>query len=58
MGLAMQVGRAELNRGWRALLADLENIKKVTSEDVKRVAAKYFVKDNSLTAIYTRKMGR
>ncbi len=58
MGLAMQVGRAELYRGWRALLTDLENIKKVTNEDVKRVAAKYFVKDNSLTAIYTRKMGR
>jgi predicted Zn-dependent peptidase len=54
----MQVGRAELNRGWKSLLADLEDIKKVTNEDVKRVAAKYFVKDNSLTAIYTRKMGR
>jgi len=58
MGLAMQVGRADLNRGWKSLVTDLEDIKKVTNEDVKRVAAKYFVKDNSLTAIYTRKMGR
>jgi predicted Zn-dependent peptidase len=58
MFLAMRVGRAELNRGWRALLTDLDELKKVTNEDIKRVAVKYFVKDNSLTAIYTRKMGR
>jgi predicted Zn-dependent peptidase len=58
MGLASRVGRAELNRGWRALAADLEALKAVTNDDIKRVAAKYFVKDNSLTAIYTRKMGR
>jgi len=58
MFLAMRVGRAELNRGWRALLTDLDELKKVTNEDIKRVAARYFVKDNSLTAIYTRKMGR
>jgi predicted Zn-dependent peptidase len=58
MGLAGRVGRAELNRGWRSILTDLEALKKVTNDDVKRVAAKYFVKDNSLTAIYKRKMGR
>jgi predicted Zn-dependent peptidase len=58
MGLASRVGRADLNRGWRSILADLEALKKVTNEDIKRVAAKYFVKDNSLTAIYKRKMGR
>jgi predicted Zn-dependent peptidase len=57
MGLASSVGRAELNRGWRALLTDLDDLKKVTNEDVKRVAAKYFVKDNSLTAIYKRTRG-
>jgi predicted Zn-dependent peptidase len=57
MGLAGRVGRAELNRGWRSILTDLDNIKKVTNDDIKRVAAKYFVKDNSLTAIYKRKMG-
>ncbi len=58
MGLASRVGRAELNRGWRSILTDLETLKKVTNEDIQRVAAKYFVKDNSLAAIYTRKMGR
>jgi predicted Zn-dependent peptidase len=58
MSLASRIGRADLNRGWRSILDDLEALKKVTNEDVKRVAAKYFVKDNSLTAIYRRKMGR
>jgi len=58
MGLAGRIGRAELNRGWRSIVDDLENLKKVTNDDIKRVAAKYFVKDNSLTAIYKRKMGR
>jgi predicted Zn-dependent peptidase len=57
-GLASRLGRSELNRGWRSVLTDLEALKKVTNDDVKRVAAKYFVKDNSLTAIYKRKMGR
>lgn len=57
-GLAGRVGRADLNRGWRAIAGDLENLKKVTNDDVKRVAAKYFAKENSLTAIYKRKMGR
>lgn len=56
--LAMRVGRAELNRGWRSLLTDLEDMKKVTSDDIKRVAAKYFVKDNCLVAIYSRGQGR
>ncbi|MGD0781782.1 MAG: insulinase family protein, partial [Candidatus Aminicenantales bacterium] len=57
-GLAGSVGRAELHRGWKSILSDLEDLKKVTNDDIKRVAAKYFVKDNSLTAIYKRKMGR
>jgi len=57
-GLASRVGRAELMRGWRSILTDLDALKKVTNEDIKRVAAAYFVKDNSLAAIYTRKMGR
>ncbi len=57
-GLASRVGRAELKRGWRSILTDLEDLKKVSNDDIKRVAAKYFVKDNSLTAIYTRKTGR
>ncbi|MBC7362340.1 MAG: insulinase family protein [Candidatus Aminicenantes bacterium] len=58
MFLAMRVGRAELNRGWRSLLTDLEDMKKVTSDDIKKVAAKYFVKDNCLVAIYSRGQGR
>ena len=57
-GLTGRVGRAELNRSWRSLLTDLDDILKVTNDDVKRVASKYFVKDNSLTAVYKRKMGR
>ncbi len=57
-GLAGRVGRADLQRGWRSILTDLDDFKKVTNDDIKRVAAKYFVKDNSLTAIYTRKSGR
>jgi len=58
MFLAMRVGRAELNRGWRSLIEDLEAMKKVTSDDVKRVATKYFVRDNCLVAIYSRGQGR
>ena len=57
-GLASRVGRADLMRGWRSILTDLDDLKKVTNDDIKRVAAAYFVKDNSLTAIYTRKSGR
>jgi predicted Zn-dependent peptidase len=55
-GLTSTLGRAELNRGWRSVLEDQEVLKNVTNEDIKRVAAKYFVKDNSLTAIYERTM--
>jgi len=57
-GLAGRIGRAELTRGWRSILTDLEALRKVSNDDLKRVAAKYFVKDNSLTAIYRRKAGR
>jgi len=58
MFLAMRVGRAELNRGWRSLVEDLAAMKKVTEDDIKKVAAKYFVKDNVTIAIYKRSMGR
>jgi predicted Zn-dependent peptidase len=58
MGLAGRVGRAELNRGWRSLITDQQDLQKVTNDDIKRVAAKYFVKDNSLTAVYARKTAR
>ena len=56
--IAMRIGRSDLNRGWRSLVTDLEEMKKMTVEDIQRVAEKYFVKDNSTTAIYTRKMRR
>lgn len=56
MGLARQVGVAELTRGWKSLLTDLQDLQKVTNDDIRRVAAKYFVKDNSLTAVYQRKL--
>ena len=56
-GLARTLGRAELNLGWKSVITDLDDLKKVTNDDIKRVAAKYFVKDNSLTAIYKRQGG-
>lgn len=56
-GLARTLGRAELHRGWRSVLSDLDALKKVTNEDIKRVAGKYFAKDNSLTAVYRRQGG-
>ncbi len=56
--LARRVGAAELNRGWGSILTDIDDIKNVTNDDIKRVTATYFVKDNSLTAIYRRKMSR
>jgi predicted Zn-dependent peptidase len=55
-GLARTIGRAELHRGWETLVTDLEALKAVTNEDIKRVASTYFVKDNSLTAVYEREM--
>ncbi|MCJ7680305.1 MAG: hypothetical protein MUP70_06260, partial [Candidatus Aminicenantes bacterium] len=57
-GIARSVASAELNRGWKSILTDLEALEAVTNEDIKRVAAEYFVKDNSLTAVYKRLMGR
>jgi len=57
-GLARSIGRAELNRGWRSILTGLDDLKKVTNDDIKRVAAEYFLKNNSLTAVYTRQMGQ
>lgn len=57
-GLARTLGRAALHRGWRTVLTDLDAVKAVTSDDIKAAASKYFVKDNSLTAIYKREMSR
>ncbi len=54
-GLTSSIGRAELHRGWHSMLDDLDDINSVTNDDIKRIADEYFVKDNSLTAIYKRK---
>ena len=56
--LASRAGRSELNRGWRSLEKDLEEMKKVTEDDIKRVASKYLVKDNATIGIYKRIMRR
>ncbi|MBN2433130.1 MAG: insulinase family protein [Acidobacteria bacterium] len=56
-GVARRVAEAELTRGWRSLLTDLEALQQVTSDDIKRVAAHYLVKNNSLTALYEREGG-
>ncbi len=58
MGMARRIGAAELTRGWKSLLTDLDALQAVTNEDIIRVAKTYFVKDNSLTAIYRRQMDR
>jgi predicted Zn-dependent peptidase len=57
-GLASSVGRSELNRGWRSIQKDLEEMKKVKEDDIKRVASKYLVKDNATIGIYERTMRR
>ncbi|MGQ9617572.1 MAG: M16 family metallopeptidase [Candidatus Aminicenantia bacterium] len=54
--IAMRIGRAELNRGWRSVLTDMEEIRKVTEDDVKRAVTKYFVRGNSVIGIYKRAM--
>jgi predicted Zn-dependent peptidase len=58
MGLASRIGRTELNRGWKSIVKDLEEMKKVTADDVKSVAAKYLVKNNATIAVYKRSFGR
>ena len=57
MVAAMRIGRAELNRGWRSLVNDLAELKKVTSDDVKAVASRYLVRTNATVAIFKRKLG-
>lgn len=53
-GLARRLGTSALTRGWQTLQTDLEALKAVTNDDIKRVAAAYLVKPNSLAAIYVR----
>ncbi len=56
--LASMLGRSEIARGWDAVFRDLEEMKKVTAEDVRRVAGKYLVRDNATVAVYTRETGK
>ncbi len=55
MGLTSRLGRAELYQGWRDLTKSLERMKKVTAEDVMRVAKQYFTQDNRTIGILNRK---
>lgn len=56
--LASMLGRSEIARGWDALFRDLDEMKRVTAADVRRVAAKYLVRDNVTVAVYHREMGK
>ena len=58
MFLAMMLGREELNRGWVSMFDDIESMKKVTAEDVRKAAEKYLVRDNATVAVYTREAGK
>lgn len=53
--LPMRLGRAELNRGWRSLFTDMDQMKQVSLADIQRVAARYLVHDNATIGIYKRK---
>ncbi len=58
MAIASRLGRAELNRGWRSLLTDLEQLQKVNAAEVQAAANRYLLRDNATIAIYKRKMGK
>ncbi len=48
---AMKIGLFEVLGGWKLMDAYLEGIRKVTPEDVRRVARKYLVEDNRTVGI-------
>jgi predicted Zn-dependent peptidase len=52
--LAMRLGRSELYRGWRDIPDSLERMKRVTAEDIRRVAREYFTKENRTVGILER----
>jgi predicted Zn-dependent peptidase len=56
--LAARIGRAELHFGWKSLIKSNEDMKKVTSDDIMRVAKQYFVDDNKTVGILKRKKRR
>jgi zinc protease len=54
---AMKLGLFEVIGGWRLMHAYLEGIRKVTPEDVQRVARKYLTEDNLTVGILIPKKG-
>ncbi|MFH1502179.1 MAG: pitrilysin family protein [Candidatus Eisenbacteria bacterium] len=51
IGLAFRVGMYASMRGdWRALLTDMERLKQVTPNDIRRVANEYFTEENRTVA--------
>jgi predicted Zn-dependent peptidase len=55
--LMVQIGYAEAKGGWEYLNTAPARLQAVTSEDIKRVANKYFDVKNRSVAIYKRKAG-
>ena len=53
--ILMHLVRDDGNGDWREINEAGVKIQAVTAADVKRVAGKYFAKDNRTVAIYTRK---
>src|SRR5699024_8134572 len=58
-GLAQRLASAESLQGdWRKVFTNLEDLQKVTLDDIQRVARKYFTKDNrTVGAIITESSG-
>jgi predicted Zn-dependent peptidase len=55
--IAVQLLRSDGFGDWREMNDGPKRIQAVTAEDVRRVAQKYFTKENRAIAVYTRKAG-
>jgi predicted Zn-dependent peptidase len=58
MPILMQLMHHDGMGDWRAINEDGPKIQAVTPADIKRVVAKYFLKENRCVAVYTRKPGK
>ena len=56
--MLMQLIHNDGEGDWREINEAVPKIQAVTAADVKRVASKYFTKENRTVAIYTRKPGK